>query len=66
MVRKASKYLDNSFQYIAHYAKSVALRPVKACIEVMGAVKKILEVILKGEEVQAALASTPLIKGINE
>jgi hypothetical protein len=66
MAGKTSKYIGNHYQYIAHYAKSVDFSPVKACLEVMGDVEKVLKVILKGERVQAALASTPLTKGINE
>jgi len=62
---KTSKYLGNNHQYISHYAKSVHLSQVKACIEVMGDVEKVLEVILNGEGVQPALlASPPLSKGI--
>jgi len=65
LVGKTSKHIGNHFQYISYYAKTVNLSPVKACIEVMGDVEKVLEVILNGEGIQAALATTPSIKGIN-
>jgi antirestriction protein ArdC len=66
LVGKTSKHLGNSFQYISHYAKTINLSPIKACIEVMGDVEKVLEVILNGEGVQPTITTTPLIKQINE
>ena len=47
MVGKTSRYLGNNHQYITHYAKEASLTPVKACMDVMGDVEKVLNLILK-------------------
>jgi len=56
MVGKTSRYLGNNHQYISHYAKETNLTPVRACLEVMGDVEKVLNLIL--EESQADSGST--------
>jgi len=47
MLGKTSRYLGNNHQYISHYAKETNLTPVKACIEVMGDVEKVLNLVLE-------------------
>ena len=47
MVGKTSRYLGNNYQYIKHYAKETKLSPVKACMEVMRDVEKVLNLVLE-------------------
>jgi hypothetical protein len=54
LVGKTSKHLGNNYMYIKHYAKKVKLSPVKACLEVMGDVEKILALILTDEKTAPA------------
>jgi len=46
MVGKTSKHLGNNYQYIKHYAEKENLSPVKACLEVIGDVEKVLNLLL--------------------
>ena len=47
MVGKTSRYLGNNYQYITHYAKEANLTPVRACMEMMGDIEKVLNLFLK-------------------
>ena len=47
LVGKTSKYLGNSYQYIANYAKEAQLTPVQGCLKVMKDVESVLNLILK-------------------
>ena len=53
MVGKTSRYLGNNHQYISHYAKETNLTPVRACLEVMGDVEKVLNLILEESQVDS-------------
>ena len=50
MVGKTSKCLGNHYRYIKHYAEKENLSPVKACLEVLSDVEKVLDLILAVEE----------------
>ena len=50
MVGKTSKWLGNNFKYIQHYAEKENLSPVKACLEVLSDVEKVLGLILTEEK----------------
>jgi len=47
MVGKTSRYLGNNYHYITHYAKETNLTPVRACMDVMGDVEKVLNLVLE-------------------
>lgn len=49
LVGKTSKYLGNSYQYIANYAKEAQLTPIQGCLKVMKDVETVLSLILKRE-----------------
>ena len=49
LVGKTSKYLGNSYQYIANYAKEAQLTPAQGCLKVMKDVESVLNLILKRE-----------------
>jgi hypothetical protein len=51
MLGKTSRYLGNNHQYISHYAKETNLTPVRACMDVMGDVEKVLNLILEDSNV---------------
>jgi len=46
VVGKTSGYLGNSYRYIEHYAEKLELSPLTACVQVLGEVEKILDLIL--------------------
>ena len=48
-VGKSSKHLGNNYKYIKYYASKANLRPVKACLEVLAEVEKVLGLILTGQ-----------------
>jgi len=60
MVGKTSRYLGNNYQYIFHYAKKMKLSPVKACMEVMGDVEKVLDLVLKDSKADSVSTGNPL------
>ena len=49
LVGKTSKYLGNSYQYIANYAKEAELTPIQGCLRVMKDAESVLNLILKRE-----------------
>ena len=53
IVGKTSRYLGNNYQYIKHYARETNLTPVRACMEVMADVEKVLGLILKDSKVDS-------------
>jgi hypothetical protein len=46
MVGKTSRFLGNNFRYISHYAKKTSVSPLRACLDVMSDVEKVLDLIL--------------------
>ena len=58
IVGKTSRYLGNHYQYISHYAKEMNLPPVRACMEVMGDVEKVLNLILEERNVCSTSTGT--------
>jgi hypothetical protein len=46
--KKGDTYLGNSYRYIDNYAQQANLPPLKACLETMTDVERVLNLILKG------------------
>jgi len=60
VVGKTSRYLGNNYQYITHYAKEANLTPVKACMDVMGDVEKVLNMILEDSKADSVFTGNLL------
>jgi antirestriction protein ArdC len=49
IVGKTSEYLGNSYRYIERYAQKLEMSPLAACLQVMGEVERVLNLILSPE-----------------
>ena len=48
--KQGNNTMGNSYQYIEHYAKKMALSPYKACLKVLSETEEILTLIIKGDD----------------
>jgi hypothetical protein len=46
MTGRTSRFLGNNYRYISHYASQANLSPIRACLQVIGDVEKVLGLIL--------------------
>jgi hypothetical protein len=46
MAGRTSRFLGNNYRYISHYARQANLSPIRACLQVVGDVEKVLGLIL--------------------
>ena len=66
MVGKTSRYLGNNYQYITHYAKEANLTPVRACMEMIGDVERVLYLVLEDSKADSVSTGNLLKVPIQE